>query len=796
MIARSAVLAMAFLAGALVARAEETLPRGLTRSGDVIMMQPIENGENSTVPSNSEHRAGTIHILSAGDRDLYARAFEAADRGDWTAALGLAGQAHSATAHRLIEWRRLLDKNSGASFSELDSFLKANPDWPLHDTLFTRAETAIGPELSSAGIVAWFGGRPPVSSVGKIRLGEALIETGRTTEGKALVREGWRDGSFEEPQELAIVQKDGRYLTAEDERSRLDNLLWRDLIGDAKRELARVDERAARIAEARVALRAQPEQARRLLEKLSSAESRDPSLQFDHARQLRHAGSYRDAESLLLEIVSREAATSHPASWWGEFNAEARQALEDRDYHTAYRLAADSGLPAGDEFAEAQFLAGWVALRFLHEPSSALAHFNLLDAGVSRPVSKARAHYWLGRAHEAEGESAAAAREYEAASQDQQTFYGQLAAARVDPHAVLHVSETPVEALPHTEFEKEDLTQAMEVLADLGEENLLRSFAARDLELYPSAPHAKTLAEQLTAWGFREIALHVAKSESYDGAMMLDYTHPVIAIPAYHGPGAAPEPALVLGLIRQETEFDPDSVSGPGARGIMQLMPEAAEKAAREAGLPYRPNDLLSDPSYNMQLGMTELSGDLAELGGSYVLATAAYNAGRHNAEKWIAAFGDPRSPSTDPLDWIEAIPFTETRNYVERVLENTEIYRNRLAGRDQPLEILADLYRPNPAAAPSPDYEPLRESSEPIGTASVSLSQGQPTTGAVTLPARGASESGRKAKSGTGLRSRAGRRATRERGAAPRRSGRHSSHAKSGHASSSPLRHHARPPD
>jgi soluble lytic murein transglycosylase len=239
----------------------------------------------------------------------------------------------------------------------------------------------------------------------------------------------------------------------------------------------------------------------------------------------------------------------------------------------------------------------------------------------------------------------------------------------------------------------------MEILADLGEATSLKTFAVKDLETYPSAPHAKLLAAHLTEWGFRDIALHVAKEKSYEGVMMFDYNYPTIDPPAYRGSGPSPEPALVLGLIRQETEFDPAAVSGPGARGIMQMMPEAAQKAAREVGLPYRPNDLLSDPSYNMQLGLIELARHIADWGGSYVLAAAAYNAGDHNVEKWVAAFGDPRSSATDPVDWIEEIPFSETRNYVQRVLENTEVYRCRLSTRSQPLQILSDLYRPSPPA-------------------------------------------------------------------------------------------------
>jgi soluble lytic murein transglycosylase len=196
--------------------------------------------------------------------------------------------------------------------------------------------------------------------------------------------------------------------------------------------------------------------------------------------------------------------------------------------------------------------------------------------------------------------------------------------------------------------------------------------------------------------GYREVAVRVAKQASYNGVFLPEYSHPIIAVPRYAGPGVAPELPLVLAIIRQETEFDPDAVSGAGARGIMQVMPDSARRLARLSGLEYRFTDLTANPQYAMELGMGELSGDLAEWNDSYVLAAAAYNAGRGNARKWLTDIGDPRNPLVDPADWIEQIPFYETRNYVQRVLENTEVYRNRLAGRDEPLEIMRDLYRPS----------------------------------------------------------------------------------------------------
>jgi soluble lytic murein transglycosylase len=245
------------------------------------------------------------------------------------------------------------------------------------------------------------------------------------------------------------------------------------------------------------------------------------------------------------------------------------------------------------------------------------------------------------------------------------------------------------------------LMTAIKVLADLGQAGSLRLFVERDVAAYPSPRHIKRLMQLLNAWGYPEIAVRLAKGLSYDSVYLPTFTHPMLPLPAYPGPGEAPDPALVLGLIRQETEFDAYAVSSAGARGLMQMMLTSAKIAAKQAKLPYRPGALLSDPAYNMQLGMTECRGQLDRFDGSWVLAAAAYNAGPTNVRRWLAGNRDPRTG--DPIDWIEQIPFGETRNYVQRVLENTEVYRVRLAGKNVPLRILADLYAPNPPAMPIP---------------------------------------------------------------------------------------------
>ncbi len=694
---RTSLLCTALIGGG--AAFAQNLPSGLTRNGDVVMMQPIPDGSTAGA-GVSGVRPSRLRVLTASDHDLFTRAFAAAGRGDWVGARALAAQGQSATARQLLEWRYAMDKNSGASFAEIDAAIKdtASPTsagtWPLRGTLQARGEAAITDDMAPATIIAWFGAKSPNSSIGKLRLGEALVATGEKTRGGALIRAGWSEGSFDPAIELAIVQKDGALLTPESDRARLDNLLWRSDVTAARRTLARVDGPFADIAAARIALIASGlPQAQAAVDKV--ADSSDPGLLFDWAHALRIAGRDKEAHAILLRLPAAPMVREHPGRWWPELNLHARDALTGGDPREALALVQHAGFTAGDQFAEQQFLAGFIALRFLKDPNTALTAFQKLDAGVARPISKSRAQYWMGRATEALGDNASALTHYRLAAAYPETFYGQIALAHTDPSPTLHLTDTIVEAAPASELEADPLMPQIKVLADLGQAASLRAFVDRDVEVYSSPRHLKRLMLLLVDWGYPEIAVRLAKTAGYAGAPMPAFTHPVITLPTYPGPGTAPDAALVLGLIRQETEFDAYAISGAGARGLMQMMPASAKIAAKQANLPYRPEALLSETTYNMQLGMTEYRGHMDRYGGSLVLAAASYNAGPGNVKKWLAANGDPRAG--DPLDWIEQIPFGETRNYVQRVLENTEVYRARLAGKDVPLRILPDLYAPNP---------------------------------------------------------------------------------------------------
>ena len=689
--------------------APQSLPKGLTRQGDVVMMQPVAETGAEAGDNDLNVRPSRLHVLSPADHDLFARAFDAAAHGDWVAARGLAAQSRgssgsAATARRLLEWRYAMDRNSGASFAEIDAVIqdtaaKGAAQWPLTGTLQARAEQALpGPAdpnaMTPARIVAWFQNRSPNTSIGKIRLGEALVATGEVSRGARLIRAGWEGGSFDTNTELDIIQRDGAHITPAADKVRLENLLWSGQVTAARRMLSRVGGRANEIAQARIALRLGVKRARKELAAVHG--SSDPSLLFDWSHALRMDDRDREAHAMLLRVEAAPMVRDHAARWWGECNVQARDALAAGDPKTALALVRHCGFTNGVHFAEQEFLAGFIALRFLKEPRAALVHFRKLDGGVARPISKARAQYWMGRTYEAMDQNGRALVHYRQAATWPETFYGQIALAHIAPDPVLHLSASAVEAAPQAMVEAGPLMNEIKVLADLGQAATLRGFVERSAEADPSPAHLKRLMMMMVDWGYPEIAVRLAKSASYDGTTLPVFTHPVIRLPTYAGPGTAPDPALVLDLIRQETEFNPFAVSSAGARGLMQMMPASAKLAAKQAGLAYRPEALLDDTAYNMQLGMTEYRGHLDRYGGSLVLAAASYNAGPGNTRKWLAAVGDPRDGSVDPIDWIEQIPFGETRNYVQRVLENTEVYRARLAGKDVPLKILDDLYAPS----------------------------------------------------------------------------------------------------
>jgi soluble lytic murein transglycosylase len=475
----------------------------------------------------------------------------------------------------------------------------------------------------------------------------------------------------------------------------MDHLLWSSQFEDADWLLPELPEDKRRVAAARLALMKQSSSAPSLVNALPRSEREDVGLIFDHVRYLRRAGRNDEALDLLLTLKNPGSAP-YPERWWIERNYLAREALEEQKYDKAHAVLADTGLKEGTSLADAEWLAGWIALRFLKKPELAITHFERLASGVSYPISVARAHYWAGRSAEAMGHTTRAIRAYSQASQYPYTFYGQLGAeSSLLSNQKLDLPATAdVDPAMWASFINNELITAIRLLKEIDGERYMRTLGYYLADRSQSTGDLVLLTELFRQIGQTAISVRIAKRASQQHLLLTEYLYPVLDLPAYMGTLSAPEPALILALARQESEFNPRAVSSAGARGIMQLMPSTAQITARKNGIPFRPAALIEDPVYNMQIGMAHVADLLAYYNGSYVLTAAAYNAGANNVDRWIRQNGDPRTSGIDPIDWIEAIPFTETRNYVQRVLENAVVYRQRIAGRPVRFTLVADLKR------------------------------------------------------------------------------------------------------
>lgn len=625
--------------------------------------------------------------LRDADVTVYGEAFRAADRDQWPSAIQRARTAANDVLVDYFVWEHLRRGNSGADFATITHFVREHPDWPHQITLRRRAEEALTGTEPAAQVVAWFDDNPPRTGQGKMLYAEALMARGQRDKAAAVAREAWASETFPDVDERRFLARFGDLLTQRDHEKRLDALLWEGHTVSARRMLRRVggDQRA--LAQARMALRDMAPGVDGLVAAVPKALRDDPGLVYERLRWRR----IKDLDESALELLSHPSADQvKPDLWWRERHILARRLLEKGWISQAYKVAAGHGATDGAAFAEAEWLAGWLALRFLKEPKTALTHFTRMRDKVSYPISVARADYWSGRAAEALGDKERASAFYADAARESATYYGQLAAAKVAPGVplALPVTIAPSEDARAT-FERSPLVPVVRALYAVDRAEEARPF------LHALLDQAKTDEARGLAIGLAQesgqphLTAALARQAALDGTLVADAAYPVPALDWPEGP----ERALVLGLIRQESNFHPGAISSAGARGLMQLMPPTARLVARQLEAAYHEDKLIRDPSYNVTLGAAYLASLLERFDGSYMLALAGYNAGPSRPARWVKEYGDPRKGEIDPIDWIEMIPFPETRNYVQRVLEAAQVYRQRLGG-DPALSLEADLRR------------------------------------------------------------------------------------------------------
>lgn len=621
------------------------------------------------------------HSEILGDLDFanFRRGMNAAADNDWNEVRAARLAIDNPVGDNLLLWR-IATSDARAAFSELDLALDRLQGWPMRWQIQREAEWKIQDSGLSAALIAdWFEGREPVTGEGRVALGRALIATGRVEEGQAEIVTAWRTQTMRLSAQDETLRRHGDLFTAEDHAARVDTLLWADQRTAASRLLPRLSEGERRVATARIQLAARSSGVDSAVNAVPESLTAHPGLLFERARWRRRAGLDTDLP-LLLELPDSYEDDGALAAMWTERKLQILDLLRDGDVATAYQLAAANGMSSGVDFADAEFLAGWLALTRLGEPESALEHFNRLEAGVSTPVSLGRAKYWQGRAAEAAGDLEFARDRFLAAAEHATTYYGQLALLALGPEAA-RLSLPPDPVISEAEraaFNEREIIQALRLLGDANEDYYFRVFIYHlDDEMGTPAETAMLSDIALDYFRLRQ-AVRAAKAGRMQGMTLAERAYPIIDLP--DAAPIFPEAALTHSVIRQETEFDARAVSPAGARGMMQMMPATARETARDLGQPYNFQWLTDDPDYNLTLGMAHLDEVTAQYDGSLVLALAAYNAGGHRVRRWVEEYGDPRTGAIDPVDWVEHIPFSETRNYVQRVLENLQVYRARMS--------------------------------------------------------------------------------------------------------------------
>ncbi len=634
--------------------------------------------------------------FSDKDIEIAEAAWTKAEKGALEAAFEHAAKAEDPLVAKLFKWIWIVRPDQRPEFPDIAAFLEDNPGWPYQGLLRYRAEEAIPPELDTTALLQWFNRHPPEGAVGKMRLGEALLAAGRSRSGEAILKDAWITENFNADEERAFYDRHKDLLDNNDHIQRLDRLVWDERFNDARRMYRRVEKGYRNLTEARIILHARKNGVDAAISQVPKSLHNDPGLIYERIRWRRLKGLEDSARDLLLDAPKKPP---HAEIWWRERHILARDALQKGFITEAYKLTSEHGIPSSEStaYSQAEWLSGWIALRFLHDADIALGHFTRMHASVSYPISLARGAYWSGRAAYDSGKPEMAREWFKKAAAYSTTYYGQLAATRIEPEAVFIPPsvERPGPDLASA-LESSELAQVATLLQDIEADTYVRPFLFALADSEDSAAWKMLAARFAVSIGRVDLAVAIARRSSLAGIDLYVEGFPVLWPPALPDTVDLPpvEIPLVLAVIRQESAFSAEARSSAGARGLMQLMPRTASRVANQLQLNHSRRKLIEDPDHNLVIGQTYLAKMLSDFEGSYVLAMCAYNAGPSRARSWVMQYGDPRDPTVDVVDWVEQIPFGETRNYVQRILEGLQVYRARMSAYPAPIQIDRDLKR------------------------------------------------------------------------------------------------------
>ena len=629
--------------------------------------------------------------LSDADGAALRSALESAKRADVTGARSAIAMINDPIAKKIATWALADSAADSLSFFEIDQARRDLAGWPRSGRRQVAAEKLLETSgQSPQRIIDWFGGAEPVTAEGAIALASAYRATGRSKEAASLIRHFWRDRLFEADPQRSMLARFGDVLTVDDHIRRADVILFGSQGPAARDMIPLLPADQAQLAQARMALRQNSPSANALVNALPASVSNSPGLAFERAAYMRRRGMDQIALGLVKSFPTDIPFTEMGERIWDERYQLVISSLRNGDSLGAYTAAANTGLTQGTDATEAEFYAGWIALTRLKRPEDADRHFAAIERIGSSPITRARALYWRGRAAQDRGQQDRAQGYYGAAAKYYTTFYGQLAGEKIG-YGKLTLGRDPIiTQADRNRFEGRETVRAARLLYEIGNKDLFKTFVLTLDDILPTAEEEALLVDLARGYGDIDTGMKVVRAAAQRGFILPERGYPVRSAPDVPG---APEPALVLGITRQESGFDPMIRSGAGARGMMQLMPGTASVVARRMGASYSPG-MLDDPEYNMRLGSSYLGQMVGTFSGSYPMAIAAYNAGPGRPTQWSAFCGDPRGAATDPIDFIECIPFSETRNYVMRVMEGMQVYRARLNGGAAPITLSTDLKR------------------------------------------------------------------------------------------------------
>ena len=630
-----------------------------------------------------------------GDQDQTSlrEGLRAALAGETERAESLRAGLSDPVARKLILWAMIDQAGERLPFLELDQGRRDLWGWPHASRRQIVAEKALEAQsMPPPAVIDWFKGQDPMSPEGAMTLAAAYRAAGRAGDASSLIRRFWRDKVFEAEPQRQMLARFGDILTPDDHVRRAELLLYGQQGPAARDMIPLLPPDQQELARVRIAIRDGQSSAELTVEHLPESLQDDPGLTFERARRLVRQKDGALALALLRRLPSKPPGDEAGSAVWQVRKPLIGVALRNHDYQSAYEAAAKNGMSSGVDYAEAEFFAGWIALTKLKQPDLAEQHFAHIEEVGSSPITQGRALYWRARAVEALGDGIGARDLYAQAAGYPTTFYGQLAAEKTG-QSDIEIGHDPVPSpADRARFEGREQIQAIRMLHDAGEHELFHSFVLSVADTLPKAEEYALLVDLARSDGDQDLSMRVARAGAQHGFVLPQRGYPLLNDPIPSAGSA--EPGFVLSIARQESNFDPGARSpGAGARGLMQLMPATAAVLARRLGEPYSA-ERLYDADYNVRLGTYYLGSMVDSFGGSYVMAAASYNAGPNHMPDWTAICGDPRTASVDPVDFIECIPFSETRNYVMRVMETTQVYRARLNGGKAPLALSRDLKR------------------------------------------------------------------------------------------------------